>query len=731
MTKKTEFSIGGMHCASCSTVIERALKKVEGVESASVNLATEKASVLFDPNLTNEQHLIKAVERKGYTAEVLTEGGGFADAFEKKKRHIEQQKNLFLFSLMFAIPAFIVGMVFMWIGIEVPYAAWFLFVLATPVQFIVGAQFYRGAWTALKNKSASMDTLIAVGTSAAYFYSVYALFFENSGLQYFETSAILITFVVMGKLLEELAKGKTGDAIRKLVDMSPKTATLVVDSGDVEVKVADLKLGDLVLVRPGEKVPVDGIILFGSTSIDESMVTGESLPVEKNNGDYVIGATINKQGSFRMKVTKVGDDTTLARIIKMIEEAQGSKAPIQRFADAVSAYFVPIVILIALGTFSVWYWAFGESLRFSLSAAISVLVIACPCALGLATPTAIMVGTGKGASRGILIKGGEALEASHKINYIILDKTGTITKGEPELTNIISKSRNADELLRDAASIEVESEHPVAQAVVNGAKNKGFALSRASNFTAVSGRGVSALLHGRQYLIGSRRFMTESSIDISDYAQELDSLESSGKTVLIIAEEGEAAGLLAVADVIKESSPVAIKELQAMGIKVYMITGDNERTAKAIASQLDIDYFAEVMPEKKAEYVKKLQGEKKGKVAMVGDGINDAPALAQADVGIVMGSGTDVAIEAGSIVLMHSDLLDVARAIRLSKATMNKIRQNMFWALFYNVLGIPVAAGALYYSTGWLLSPIIAGGAMALSSVSVVGNSLLLKAKKI
>jgi P-type Cu+ transporter len=731
MAKKIDLSIGGMHCASCSTIIEKALLKVEGVEKATVNLATEKASILLDPLKASEIDLVKAVEKKGYTAVPMKEGEAAESALEKKKKHIEKLKILFIFSLIFAFPAFIIGMVLMWMGIVVPYAKWILLVLATPVQFIVGAQFYRGTWAALKNRSANMDTLIAVGTSAAYFYSVYVVLFEPMGEQYFEVSAILITFVVMGKLLEEIAKGKTGDAIRKLVDLSPKTATLIIDGGEKIVNVSEIKVGDVLLVRPGEKIPVDGSILEGSSSIDESMVTGESIPVEKNSGDYVIGATLNKHGSLRFKATKVGDDTTLARIIKMIEEAQGSKAPIQRFADAVSAYFVPIVIVIAIAAFASWFFIEEETFKFSLTAGIAVLVIACPCALGLATPTAIMVGTGKGASKGILIKGGEALETAHKVKHVILDKTGTITKGEPQVTEVISRAVDTTGLLRVAASIEVESEHPLAEAIVRGAKIKGVELARASQFSAVPGKGVKGLVEGRNYLIGNRRFLVESQVNVSEYDSDIAMLENEGKTVMIVSQDGQALGLVAVADVIKDSSPAAIKEFQKMGIKVYMITGDNERTAKAIAGKLGIDYFAEVLPDQKAEYVKKLQSSKKGKVAMVGDGINDAPALAQADVGIVMGSGTDVAIETGSIVLMHSDLLDVARAIRLSKATMSKIRQNMFWALAYNIAGIPIAAGVFYYSTEWLLSPIIAGAAMALSSVSVVTNSLHLKAKKV
>jgi P-type Cu+ transporter len=727
---RTELSIGGMHCASCVSVVERALSKVEGVEKAEVNLATEKATVMHKDSVAIPA-LVFAVERKGYSAKLFDKNSGLTDAFEKKKKTIESLKNLFIFSLIFTVPIFFISMVFMWLGIEVPFASWILFILATPVQFIAGAPFYRGAWSSLKNKTASMDTLIALGTSAAYFYSVYVILFEPGLDQYFETAAILITFVVMGKCLEESAKGRTNDAIKKLVDLSPKFATIVSEDGEKKIPVESLKVGDVILVRPGEKVPIDGKIVSGTTAIDESMVTGESMPVEKKEGDYAIGATVNKLGAFRMQVTKTGENTTLARIIKLIEEAQGKKAPIQRFADAVSAYFVPIVIGIAFLAFIIWFFVLGEGFKFALTAAIAVLVIACPCALGLATPTAIMVGTGVGAQRGILIKGGDVLEKAHKVKHIILDKTGTLTKGKPEVTDVITTELEEDEFLRIAASLESQSEHPIAQAVVNKGLEYKLSLSRASQVVAVPGKGMTGIMDGKSYLLGNRKHMTEHKVNVAEFDEHLDRLESEGKTVIFISEEGKSIGIIAVSDVLKASTPEAIAEFKKMGIKVYMITGDNERVAKSVASKLGIDYFAEVMPEDKAGYVKKLQSEKRGLVAMAGDGINDAPALAQADVGIAMGSGTDVAMEAGSIVLMHSDLRDVARSIRLSKATMSKIRQNMFWALAYNVAGIPLAAGLLYYPTGWLLSPIIAGAAMALSSVSVVTNSLLLKAKRI
>ena len=730
MAKRTDLSISGMHCASCIAIVEKALLKVEGVEKAEVNLATEKATVVHKEDVALLS-LIAAVDKKGYIAKAWDKNSNLNDAFEKKKKTIEEWKNLLIFSLLFTVPIFIIGMVFMWLGIEVPYANWILFILATPVQFVAGAPFYRGAWSSLKNKSASMDTLIALGTSAAYFYSIYVIFFEPGLQQYFETSAILITFVVMGKYFEESAKGRTNDAIKKLVDLSPKFATLITQGGEKKVPVESLKVGDVILVKPGEKVPIDGEIVNGATTIDESMVTGESMPIEKEKGAYVIGATVNKLGSFDMKVTKTGENTTLARIIKLIEEAQGKKAPIQRFADAVSAYFVPIVIAIALISFAIWLFVLGESFKFALTTAIAVLVIACPCALGLATPTAIMVGTGIGASRGILIKGGDVLEKAHKIQHVILDKTGTLTKGKPQVTNIISHTHSEEDFLRITASLETQSEHPIAQTIVNKASELKLNLSRASQITAVPGKGTTGIMNGRQYLLGNKKHMIERAVNVSEYDAELEGLESEGKTVIFVAEEKKVLGLIGVSDVIKDTTPEAIAEFKKMKIHVYMITGDNERTAKTVAKSLGIEYFAEVMPEEKADYVKKLQAEKKGLVAMCGDGINDAPALAQADVGIAMGSGTDVAMEAGGIILMHNDLRDVARSIKLSKATMSKIRQNMFWALAYNVAGIPIAAGLFYYYTGWLLSPIIAGAAMALSSVSVVTNSLLLKAKRI
>ncbi|MGV8163084.1 MAG: heavy metal translocating P-type ATPase [Candidatus Nanoarchaeia archaeon] len=734
--KKTTLQIKGMHCASCVTVITKALSKKDGVSDANVNLSTEKATVQFDEDKVSEIELIKAIQSKGYDALLLDESSkeskNTADTF--KKEETLELKKTFMFSLLFAIPAFIIGMLFMWIGIELPYVDYILFLLATPVQFIVGWQFYKGALASLRNWSANMDTLIALGTSSAYIYSIYILLFRPGQPQYFEISAVLITLVIMGKLLEASAKSKTSDAIKKLIGMSPKTAVVLRKIGkretEIEIPIDDVQVNDIIIVKPGSKIPVDGILVEGYSSVDESTITGESMPSEKKKGDRIFGGTLNKHGAFKFKATKVGANTTLSQIIKLIEDAQGSRAPIQRFADKISAYFVPIVIIVSILTFIGWYFLASASLSFAILAAVSVIVIACPCALGLATPTAIMVGTGKGAQNGILIKSGEALETAHKLKYIIFDKTGTITKGVPEVTDIVNGDLDEKEILRISGSIEKNSEHPLADAIVKKAEEQKVKFSNISSFKATPGFGVSASIGSKKYVLGNLKLMNNFKVNMSKYNKKILSLEEEGKTVMILSGDKKVLGLIAVADEIKESSGEAVKSLEKLGLQIYMITGDNERTANAIAKKVGIkNVFAEVLPEDKANYVKKLQ--KKGKVAMVGDGINDAPALAQADIGIVMGSGTDVALETGNIVLMKNDLNDVPRAINLSRKTMRKIRQNMFWALIYNILGIPIAAGLLYPWTGHLLSPIIAGGAMALSSVSVVTNSLLLKRAKI
>ncbi|MBD3354914.1 heavy metal translocating P-type ATPase [Candidatus Woesearchaeota archaeon] len=721
--EKTELEITGMHCASCSAVIGRALNKTKGVKKANVNLTTNKATIEFDDKKTDISKLIKTVESKGYGAEE-SKGMNINKAVDKRVRHYSSLKKRFYFSLVFALPVFILGMFFM--KDPIPFQSYIMWILSTPVQFIVAYPMYKSAFKALKGKSANMDSLVVMGTSVAYFYSVFVVL-SGEGHVYFEASAVLITIVLFGRLLEAKAKGKTSEAIKKLIGLKPKIAHVIRNKKEIKIPVDEVRVGDIVIVKPGEKIPIDGKVIEGHSSVDESMVTGESIPVEKKKGDNVIGATVNKVGMFKFKATKVGTNTTLARIIKLIQDAQGSKAPIQRFADTVAAYFVPSVLIIAIITFITWL-ALGGEFGFALISAVAVLVIACPCALGLATPTAIMVGTGKGAKKGILIKGGEALETAHKIKSIILDKTGTITKGHPEVTDITPINKTEKQLLTIAGSIEKSSEHPLAEAIVK--KAKGRSLRKVTNFKAVPGHGITANIGKKRYTFGNSKLMKRKKIAIAKYTKQVQKLEKEGKTVMMLAEGKKLIGFIAVADPIKKTSRKAVKALQKMKIQVHMITGDNERTAKAIAKQAGINHvFADVLPEDKAKYVKKLQ--KKSKVAMAGDGINDAPALAQADIGIAMGSGTDVAMETGDVVLMQDDLLDLVKAIKLSKMTMSKIKQNMFWALFYNSVGIPIAAGLLYPWTGWLLSPMIAGGAMALSSVSVVTNSLLLKLKRL
>ncbi len=717
--KKIRLNVSGMHCASCSTLIEKALKKIDGVKTSNVNFSTANANIEYDELKIDEKDFIQKIKDLGYSAEI---GKDRKKQEQKEKKEISNLREKLLISSIFAIPAFILGMIFM--KNPIPYQDYVLWILATPVQFYIGLQFYKGTWAALKNKSANMDTLIALGTSAAYFFSVYVVLSGN-GHQYFEASAVLITLVIFGKYLEAKAKGKTSEAIKKLMHLAPKKATVIRNGKEIVIKISEIELNDIILVKPGGKIPVDGVIVEGYSSVNESMITGESIPIDKKVNDNVIGGTINKQGAFKFKATKIGKNTTLAGIIKLIEDAQGKKAPIQRFADNVSAYFVPVVILISILTFSSWYYLFDAELSFAMITAVAVLVIACPCALGLATPTAIMVGTGKGAKNGILIKGGDSLETAHKLKYLIFDKTGTITKGVPEVTDIISFSN--EDILNITASMEKNSEHPLGEAIVEKAKIDRITLSNVSNFESIPGHGISSNIGKKKYYFGNLKLMNDLKVKVENDAS---NLEKEGKTVMYLAENRKLIGLIAVADTIKETSASAVKSLEKLGIRVYMITGDNKNTAHAIAKIAGIkNVFAGVLPKDKAKYVKKLQ--RHGIVAMVGDGVNDAPALAQADIGIAMGSGTDVAMETGNIVLMKNDLRDIPKAIKLSKITMSKIRQNMFWALFYNSMGIPIAAGVLYPFTGWLLNPMLAGGAMAMSSVSVVMNSLLLKKKKI
>lgn len=710
-----------MHCASCALMIENKLNNLSGVKSAQVNSATEKATIEYDCDFCDSEKIIKTVKDAGYGARLVDE----ETADEHQSQHeqaIRKERNQFIFSLVLTIPVAILSMI---LRDESYQSKLIQTILAGIVQFYIGSRFYVGMYYAGKNKTANMDTLIAIGTSAAYFYSL-ATTFLISGQVFYETAALLITFVVLGKWLEARVKGKASEAIKKLLGLQAKSARIIRDGKEMEVLIKEVAVGDIVVVRPGEKIPVDGEVVDGYSSVDESMVTGESIPVEKKTGDKVVGATINKTGSFKFKATKVGKDTLLAQIVKFVENAQGTKAPIQKYADMISGYFVPAVVALALITFVVWYFLVGANFVDALLAFTAVLVIACPCALGLATPTAIIVGTGKGAENGVLIKGGEALEIAGKIKTVVFDKTGTLTRGEPVVTNTIEHGTwNMEQVLRIAASIENKSEHPLAEAIVKKAKEDKIELLEVKDFEAVPGHGVKGKVENTWVLFGNRKLMLENKIDVKSKDQKtMEKLENEGKTVMLLAVNNELAGMIAVADTVKETSAEAVIELKKMGIKTLMITGDNKRTGEAIGRQVGIDeVLAEILPERKADEIKKLQA--RGlKVAMVGDGINDAPALAQADLGIAMGSGTDVAIETGGIVLVKNDARDVARAIKLSRQTMNKIKQNMFWALFYNSVGIPIAAFGL-------LRAELAGLAMALSSVSVVLNSLLLKRRKL
>lgn len=727
--KKTTISISGMHCASCAQRIEKALKKSEGISNANVNYATEKATVDYDEKIITEDKILKIIENQGYKP--FREDGKNPDKENiERQNEIKKLKKLFFLSLALSIPIFIISMPLKWINVVLPYENIILLILATPVQFIVGYRFYKGAYSALKNKSANMDTLIAIGTSAAYFYSLFVVFLPNilGNHVYFESAALIITFIILGKWLEAVTKGKASEAIKKLMGLQPKTALIVRNGKEIEVLLSQLKIGDIIIVKPGQKIPVDGIIVDGSSSVDESMITGESIPVEKKKNDTVIGATINKHGSFKFKATKIGKDTVLSQIIKLVEQAQGSKAPIQRLADKVSGIFVPAVILIAVTAFILWFFVFGQTFVFSLTVFVAILIIACPCALGLATPTAIMVGTGKGAENGILIKSSEALENAHKITTVVFDKTGTLTKGEPIVTDILPVGKvDKNEILKFAAIAEKKSEHPLAEAILNKAEEEKIKISDSKSFKAIPGYGIIANYDKKEIVFGNRNLMKKYNVKINTYEEKISVLENEGKTVMILALNNEFIGVIAVADTLKEYSKEAVEQLHKMGKEVIMITGDNKRTASGIAKQLGIDsVLAEVLPEDKEKEVAKLQ--KQGKVvAMVGDGINDSPALAKADIGIAIGAGTDIALETGQIVLVKNDLRDVVTAIDLSNYTIKKIKQNLFWAFFYNSIGIPVAAGLLYPFTGFLLNPMIAGAAMAFSSVSVVSNSLLMK----
>jgi Cu+-exporting ATPase len=736
----------GMSCASCANNIEEAIRSVPGVEACSVNFGAEQATIQYNPQQTNLEEIQQAIEEAGYFAYPLQEQemmSAQTDA-EQEARQAESRKlkrRLILGGVITII--LVIGGLPMMTGVHMPWIpAWlhhplFQLVLTAPIQFWSGESFYQGAWKAFKRHTATMDTLVALGTSAAFFYSLFPTFFPgfflNQGLSpdvYYEISAVVITLILLGRLLENRAKGQTSEAIRKLMGLQAKTARVIRNGQEIDLPIAEVIEGDVILVRPGEKIPVDGEIIDGSSTIDEAMVTGESLPVKKQPGDEVIGATINKTGSFKFRATRVGKDTFLAQIVKLVQQAQGSKAPIQKLADQVTGWFVPVVIAIAIATFILWYNLMGN-VTMALITTVGVLIIACPCALGLATPTSIMVGTGKGAENGILIKGAESLEMGHKLQTIVLDKTGTITQGKPTVTDFVTVNGTANgnelNLLRLTASVERNSEHPLAEAVVNYAQSQGLELTDAQDFEAIAGSGVQGYVSNQWVQIGTHRWMNELAIDTGALQQHWDRLEYLGKTVIWIAVNSKIQGIMGIADAVKPSSVNAIRTLQKMGLEVVMLTGDNRRTAEVIAREVGIKrVFAEVRPDQKTETVEKIQLEGKI-VAMVGDGINDAPALAQADVGMAIGTGTDVAIAASDITLISGDLQGIVTAIQLSRATIRNIRQNLFFAFIYNVAGIPIAAGILFPIFGWLLSPIIAGAAMAFSSVSVVTNALRLR----
>lgn len=716
--KKITLDITGMHCANCAMSIEKSLARYNGVKNAFVNFSNSQATVEYDSDKINSNKIIELIKNVGYGAEKSSN-----NIFENEKKELGKLKKKLLISLLFTIPVFIFSMVFMWLNIMFDYQDIVIFILTTPVQFFVGYQFYKGAFNALKNKSANMDTLIALGTTAAYFFSVYALFFDRSLGLYFETSAMIITLVILGKYFEAKSRSKTTNAIKKLMKLSAKTARVLKNGKETMINFEDLKVGDIIIVKPGEKIPVDGIIISGESSIDESMITGESLPVNKKKDDVVVSSTMNIDGVIRFEATKVGENTTLSRIIKLVRDAQGKKAPIQRIADRISEFFVPVVIIVSILTFVVWFFLMQQTISFSLIASVSVLVIACPCALGLATPTAIMVGTGIGAKNGILFKGGYILESAQNVKYVVFDKTGTITYGKPNVVDFIELEKN---ILKKAASIENSSEHPLADAIVDYAKKQSISLEKISSFKSLSGNGVQAKIGKKKYFVGKVKFIKSKNIDVK--LDKIYDLERQGKTIVLISDEKKVLGIFALKDKIKPDAKRTIAALNKKGIVTYLLTGDNERTAREIAKQAGITkVISEVMPEDKINFIKKIQ--MKGKVAMIGDGINDSPSIAQADVGVAMGSGTDVAIETGDIVLLRNNPFDFVKAVNLSSMTISKIKQNMFWAMIYNVLGIPIAAGLLYPINGVLLSPIIAGAAMSFSSVSVVANSLLLKNK--
>ena len=755
--ERVDLPITGMTCASCASRVEKSLAHAPGVRSAGVNLATSRATVEYDPTATGVRELRDVVRSVGYgTLDPALPGSGSAEARERSRGdEYNELRRKFWIAAILSLPVLVIAMSHGRIAaVDFPGVGWLQLILTTPVVFYCGAQFYIGAWRALTHRAADMNTLIATGTGAAYLYSVAATVAPRAltamttpvamaGMRpgaipvaavpvYFEAVGVIIALILLGKMLESGAKGRASEAIQRLMKLQAKMARVVRGGREIEVVVEDVVPGDVLQVRPGEKIPVDGVVTRGVSAVDESMLTGESLPVEKGPGDEVFGATINNTGAFQFEATKVGRDTTLQQIVRMVEEAQGSKAPIARMADVISGIFTPIVLCIAIATFAVWFVLAPPELRFTMALMnfVSVLIIACPCALGLATPTAIMVGTGKGAENGVLIKGGESLERAHKLTTLVLDKTGTITKGVPELTDVIVLSDFPEtELLRYVASAERKSEHSLAGAIVHGAEQRGIALSESSDFQSVPGHGIEATVHERKVLLGNLKLMRDRGVTTNDVAGDrLEALSAEGKTPMLVAIDGRLAGIVAVADEIKAGSGEAIAALGEMGLEVVMVTGDNQRTADAIARNVGITrVLSEILPAGKAEEVRRLQSSGRI-VGMAGDGINDAPALAQADVGIALGTGTDVAIEASDITLLRGDLRGIITAISLSRATIRTVKQNLFWAFVYNVIGIPIAAGMLFPLTGWLLSPVIASAAMSLSSVSVLTNSLRLRA---
>ena len=730
--EKKEFAITGMTCAACSARIEKGLNRLEGVSAANVNLALERATVEFNPSHITMNDIIDKVEKLGYGAIINSED---KETVDYREEAIKKQKTKFIMAALLSLPLLwtMVGHFsftsFMYVP-EFLMNPWVQMALATPVQFIVGAQFYIGAYKALKNGSANMDVLVVLGTSAAYFYSVYQAIItsgEHHAAQlYFETSAVLITLILLGKLFEAKAKGRSSEAIKKLMGLQAKTALVIRDGAELVIPIEEVLVGDILIVKPGEKIPVDGEVVGGNSAVDESMLTGESIPVDKVMGDSLFGSTINKNGSLKMKATKIGRDTALSQIIKVVEDAQGSKAPIQRLADKISGIFVPIVVGIAIVTFLVWFLLVNPGeMTPALEALIAVLVIACPCALGLATPTSIMAGSGRAAEFGILFKGGEHLEGTQRIDTVVVDKTGTVTYGKPKLTDVmVAEGINEADFLAYVGAAERQSEHPLAEAIVAGINERGITIHEATSFEAIPGYGVKATINNQEVLVGTKKLMNQNNISLATILKPMEELEGQGKTAMLASIDGKYVGMIAVADTIKESSLQAIQRLRKMNIEVIMITGDNKLTAAAIGKQAGIDQvIAEVLPEGKAEEIKKLQT--KGKiVAMVGDGINDAPALAVADIGMAIGTGTDVAMEAADITLIRGDLNSIADAIIMSRKTMRNIKQNLFWAFAYNIMGIPIAAIGL-------LAPWVAGAAMAFSSVSVVLNSLRLQRIKL